>query len=208
VILKGSILPSNVDSGSFFRFVLPAIPAFVLLAASVPLLIPKYGIAFARRTALPPARRIGRRWAIAAVVTLGLVPVGAVAAIHPTEDPNRVLQEAGIAIPVGAIELLATPLAGLTVLGWDAPPASGANVFYRLYRSPSASDHSCTDPYRGVARCVLASPELRTTRRNLAVDSPGPGTWTYRVGAAANWVDNPEMGDVFLLSNPVTVTVP
>ena len=208
VILKGSILPSNVDSGSFFRFVLPAIPAFVLLAASVPLLIPKYGIAFARRTALPPARHIGRRWAIAAVVTLGLVPVGAVAAIHPTEDPNRVLQEAGIATPVGAIELLATSLAGVTVLGWDAPPANGANVFYRLYRSPSASDHSCTDPYRGVARCVLASPQLRTTRRTFAVDRPGPGTWTYRVGAAANWVDNPEMGDVFLLSNPVTVKVP
>ena len=55
---------------------------------------------------------------------------------------------------------------------------------------------------------MLASPELRTTRRSAAVDRPGPGTWTYRVGAAANWVDDPEMGDVFLLSNPVTVTVP
>ena len=55
---------------------------------------------------------------------------------------------------------------------------------------------------------TLASPELRTTRRSAAVDRPGPGTWTYRVGAGANWVDDPEMGDVFLLSNPVTVTVP
>ena len=146
VILKGSILASTVDSGSFFRFVLPAIPAFVLLAASVPLLIPKYGIAFARRTALPPARPIGRRWAIAAVVTLGLVPVGAVAAINPTDDPNRVLQEGGIAAPVGAIELRATSRGDLIALDWDTPRASGANVFYRLYRSPSASDHSCFEP--------------------------------------------------------------
>jgi hypothetical protein len=208
VILKGSVLASTVDSGSFFRFILPAIPAFVLLAASVPLLIPKYGIAFARRAALPPARPIGRRWAIAAVVTLGLVPVGAVAAINPTDDPNRVLQEGGIATPVGAIELRATSHGNLIALDWDAPRASGANIFYRLYGSPSASDHSCFEPTRGVGRCEVASPELRTTRRNFAVDSPGPGTWTYRVGAAANWVDDPEMGDVFLLSNPVTVTVP
>ena len=47
VILKGSTLQSTVDSGSFFRFVLPAIPCIAPLAASVPLLIPKYGIAFA-----------------------------------------------------------------------------------------------------------------------------------------------------------------
>jgi hypothetical protein len=208
VILKGSVLQSTVDSGSFFRFILPAIPAFVLLAASVPLLIPKYGIAFARHTALPPARPIGRRWAIAAVVTLGLVPVGAVAAINPTDDPNRVLQEDGIAKPVGAIELRATSHGNLIALDWDAPRASGANIFYRLYRSPSASDHSCAEATQGVGRCEVASPELRTTRRNFAVDSPGPGTWTYRVGAGANWVDDPEMGDVFLLSNPVTVTVP
>jgi hypothetical protein len=208
VILKGSVLASTVDSGSFFRFILPAIPAFVLLAASVPLLIPKYGIAFARRTALPPARPIGRRWAIAAVVTLGLVPVGAVAAINPTDDPNRVLQEGGIATPVGAIELRATSHGNLIALDWDAPRASGANIFYRLYRSPSASDHSCFEPTRGVGFCEVASPELRTTRRNFAVDRPGPGTWTYRVGAGANWVDDPQMGDVFLLSNPVTVTVP
>ena len=52
------------------------------------------------------------------------------------------------------------------------------------------------------------SVELKTLRKTSAVDRPGPGTWTYRVGAAANWIDDPELGDVFLLSNPVTVTVP
>ena len=208
VILKGSNFAATVDSGSFFRFVLPALPAFVLLAASVPLLIPKYGIAFARRTALAPARSIGRRWVIAAIVALGLVPIGAVAAVHPTEDPTRVLQERGIATPVGAIDLRATSRGDLVALDWDAPPASGANVFYRLYRSPKASDHTCFPAFHGVGRCTLSSPELLTTRRTAATDRPGTGTWTYRVGAAANWVDDTELGDVFLLSNPVTVTVP
>ena len=49
---------------------------------------------------------------------------------------------------------------------------------------------------------------MQTTRDRKVIDRPGPGTWTYRVGAGANWVDDPELGDVFLLSNPVTVTVP
>ena len=52
------------------------------------------------------------------------------------------------------------------------------------------------------------APQLLTTRLTAATDRPGTGTWTYRVGAAANWVDDPELGDVFLLSNPVTVSVP
>jgi len=208
VILKGSTLQSTVDSGSFFRFLLPAIPAFVLLGVAVPLLLPKYGVAFARRTALAPAPIIGRRWVIAAIVTLGLVPIAAVAAVRPIEGPEGVLQERGIATPVAAMELRATPHGQVIALEWDRPPTSGVEVFYRLYRSPAASDHFCLDRYRGAVRCTLASAELRTTRRTAAVDRPGPGTWTYRVGAAANWMDDPELGDVFLLSNPVTVTVP
>ena len=42
-LFKGSAEDATVDSGAFFRFLLPGIPAFLLLAASLPLLIPKYG---------------------------------------------------------------------------------------------------------------------------------------------------------------------
>ena len=49
---------------------------------------------------------------------------------------------------------------------------------------------------------------VRVTRATIAADQPGPGPWTYRVGVGANWLDDPQMGDVFLLSYPVTVTVP
>ena len=107
-VLKGSSDDATVDSGAFFRFLLPAIPAFLLLAASLPLLIPKYGIELARRTALPKPRAIGRRALIAAAVVLGLSPVVAAAASSPLRGPDEVLQHIEIAVPVRGIELEAT----------------------------------------------------------------------------------------------------
>ena len=35
-----------------------------------------------------------------------------------------------------------------------------------------------------------------------------PGRWTYRVGVAANWLDDPSLGDVVLVSAGAVVTVP
>ena len=88
-VLKGSSEDASVDSGAFFRFLLPAIPAFLLLAASLPLLIPKYGIELARRTALPKPRALGRRALVAAVVVLGVFPVVAAAASRRCEGLTR-----------------------------------------------------------------------------------------------------------------------
>ncbi len=107
-VLKGSSDDATVDSGAFFRFLLPAIPAFLLLGASLPLLIPKYGIELARRTALPKPRALGRRALVAAVVVLGLFPVVAAAASSPLRGPDEVLQHIEIAVPVRGIELEAT----------------------------------------------------------------------------------------------------
>ena len=36
----------------------------------------------------------------------------------------------------------------------------------------------------------------------------GKGTWTYRIGVAANYLDDAEGGDVFVVSRPATVKVP
>ena len=62
--------------------------------------------------------------------------------------------------------------------------------------------------YGGADTCEITGEVVRVTRATIAADQPGPGTWTYSVGVGANWLDDPEMGDVFLLSNPVTVSVP
>jgi hypothetical protein len=48
---------------------------------------------------------------------------------------------------------------------------------------------------------------VASTKATSFVDRPGPGTWTYRIGVAANWLNDPNLGDVTLLGRPVTVTV-
>ena len=49
---------------------------------------------------------------------------------------------------------------------------------------------------------------IGATREAMIVDRPPPGTWTYRVGESANWLDDFAYGDVHVASAPVTVTVP
>ncbi len=135
-VLKGSSVDATVDSGAFFRFLLPAIPAFLLLAASLPLLIPKYGVELARRTALPRPRALGRRALVAAAVVLGLFPVVAAAASSPLRGPDEVLQHIEIAVPVADIELEATGQRVIR-LRWSEPDTGSTRVFYKLFRSPA-----------------------------------------------------------------------
>jgi hypothetical protein len=209
LILKGSADQSTVDSGSFFRFVLPAMPAFMLLAAALPLLLPKYGPELARRLPVAGPARVGRRTLIAAAVLLGVVPMVAAAAVQPLKGPDHVLQHMEIAVPVDRSIDLTANIRGRTVsLDWHRPRTTGSAVFYKLFRSPAATDFICFSSGSGGAdACTLVSVELRTTRRTEALDRPGPGTWTYRVGTAANWVNDSDLGDVFLFSKPVTVTI-
>jgi hypothetical protein len=61
---------------------------------------------------------------------------------------------------------------------------------------------------RAADQCRLYTKPVATTRSGSYDDQPGPGTWTYRIGESANWLDDPHLGDVYVLSPPVTVTVP
>jgi hypothetical protein len=49
--------------------------------------------------------------------------------------------------------------------------------------------------------------EVARGRDTVVIDRPGPGTWSYRVGVAANWLDDPEQGDVFVVSGPRNVSL-
>jgi hypothetical protein len=57
-------------------------------------------------------------------------------------------------------------------------------------------------------QCRIYPEAVATARTNSYVDHPGPGTWTYRVGVAANWLDDEKLGDVYVVSRPATATVP
>ena len=208
-LLKGSADQATVDSGSFFRFLMPAMPAFIMLAVAIPLLVPVYGAALARRAQRGPPRSIDWRLVVPVAIVLGIAPIVAAAAATPLDGPEHVLQESGIAVPVDGGWNFTATVRGQTVrLNWKEPSARGTRLFYKVFRSPTVADYLCETRNPGADRCIFSSEALGKVRRTSAVDRPGPGRWTYRVGAAANWVDDPEGGDVFLLSKPVTVTVP
>ena len=80
-------------------------------------------------------------------------------------------------------------------------------MFYKVLRERGRTDVHCHSA-NGVTNCFYSGLLRATTRRTEAVGHPGPGTYTYRIAVAANWLDDPKMGDVFLVSAPVTVSVP
>jgi len=208
-VIKGSAPEASVDSGSFFRFLIPAMPAYLLLVAALPVLVPKYGVELAARTTPPPARAIGRRALVVSVVLLGLIPILSVAAAMPLKGAGDVIQYLDIAVPVdGRLDLSANVRGETVSLDWKQPPTRGSGVFYRVFRSPAATDSICFSRSPGADKCTLVSVEEETLRRTATADHPGPGTWTYRIGVGANWLNDPTLGDVYLVSKPVTVTVP
>jgi hypothetical protein len=48
---------------------------------------------------------------------------------------------------------------------------------------------------------------LSSVRQEQFVDRAPPGRWTYRVGMTANWKNDVSLGDIMILSKPVTVNV-
>ncbi len=206
-VLKGSSDDASVDSGAFFRFLLPAIPAFLLLGASLPLLIPKYGIELARRDGVAQAARPGGarssrpRWCWGCFPSSRRPRPPRCAALTRCSSTSR----SPCRFAGSTSRRRASPSSGCA--GRSPTRARRASSTSSSAARPD-TDYLCFTDGGGADRCTLVSVELKTLRKTSAVDRPGPGTWTYRVGAAANWIDDPELGDVFLLSNPVTVTVP
>ena len=56
--------------------------------------------------------------------------------------------------------------------------------------------------------CQLYAEEVGSLRAASFDDRPGLGNWTYRIGVSANWLNDLKLGDVYVVSPPLTVTVP
>ncbi len=206
-VIKGSDSVSSVDSGSFFRLLLPAIPPLVVMVACLPVLVPRFGPALADRFPVPAPRLPGRRLLIAAAVLLGLVPLVAAAALQPIGGPSRSIILNQIAVPVDpGIGLRASTAGGAVRLTWNDSAEGSSRVFYRVLRKRGPTGVLCLYS-GGAAKCFFSGRPILTTHSTTAVDHPGRGTWTYRIAVGANWLDDPHMGDNFLASAPVTVTV-
>jgi hypothetical protein len=208
VVLKGSSDNASVENGSFFRFLMPAAPALLLMLAAMPVLIPHVGPRLADRFRPPAPRPMSWKVVAVAAVVFGLVPLVAVAAVSPLKGPGTSIQVRRIATLVDGGLGLQGDVSGRTVhLRWRSSSSAGTSVFYRLARTRGPSDVLCEFRPGAADECLSATVPLRAVRRTSATDRPGPGTWTYRIGVSANYRNDPKLGDVFLVSRPVTVTV-
>jgi hypothetical protein len=207
-VVKGADIESSVDSGSFFRLLLPAIPALLLMVAAFPLLVPRYGPALAKRFPAAPPRRVSTWALVAAVVVLGIVPVAAAAAVSPLDGYGRAVVVKGLEIPVDpGLDVRATVDGRRVMLRWKGASQGDTALFYRVLRFRGTPDVTCPPREGAASQCSVVVKRELTTRGTSLVDRPGPGEWSYRVGVGANSVDDPRLGDIFLISPRVGVTL-
>jgi hypothetical protein len=188
---------------------MPAFPCFVLLLASLPLLLPHAPRALRswRPGVSPLSERV--RWGLvaAAVIVTAVVPAATFAAAARTGKLEATtIGTAATPVPANVdIGLSARARGRGVVLTWRSGSSIGGPVFYRVWRSRT-DDLSCP-PSAGATLCTLSSPEVGVTHATRFTERPPAGTWVYRVAVAANWLNDPSYGDPYLVSRPVTVTV-
>jgi hypothetical protein len=225
LLIKGTNERANIEDASFFRLLMPSFPAFLLLLAAIPLLVPAFS--WTRKLFPEPAalteRRVGRRLLCAAVVLLVLVPLVLVSAASPQSTPVAVTEsEQGVYVPVNSFHVTARRVGSTVVLNWRPQLSGSTSPFYVVLRSPQSAPDP-TNPTERVAKegvscrrvgsgssvdCTLYMTRLSATTTTRYVDRPPPGRWTYRVTLSANWIDDPALGDSLVISEPANIEVP
>ena len=213
LLAKGTYIPASIDDASFFRILMPAFPAYLLLAAAVVLLVPGVRARPARSSPLLNGRRLSVALA-AAVLVFAVLPLGVIAATPRLHDLGQLAAKVGnqgSLIPVSsALGITASTRGKLVHLKWRSRSSGAASVFYRVLRTKgSGGGVACAGRLRNSSdNCVLFADEVGSVRSPTFDDQPGPGSWSYRIGIAANWLNDPSLGDVYVVSAPVSVTVP
>jgi hypothetical protein len=212
LLAKGTYIPASVEDASFFRILMPAFPAYLLLAASVVLLVPGARPRSADRPLALHRRRLSFALA-AAIAVFAALPLGVIAAVPRLHDGARSAVRAtdNSLVPASSSVAPAANARNDAVrLTWRPRPSVGGSVFYRVLRVQGAGGGaSCPGRLRNAPdACQLYMNEVGTSRATTFTDRPGRGTWTYRIGVAANWLNDPTLGDIYVVSRPVIVTVP
>jgi hypothetical protein len=219
VIVKGSSDQASVESGILLRLFLPGFPPVLILTACIPLLIPTVGPRIWERFPVRETRLPGRReLAIAGGLVLGLVPVLLFATLKPLHGTQEAKYfDENVIVPVDkSFTVKVGRGGGGELVTWRPPSRQAARVFYRVYRvrpvvqapdptlPPGREGIRClpSSLATGASDCRLEMQFLGTTRAHSFVDKPPAGPWIYRIGLAANWINDENAGDVMLLSGP------
>jgi hypothetical protein len=219
-VVKGSSEAVNVETGSIWRLLMPAFPAYFLLAISIPLLVPVWGERFARRFPVRTRPLRPRSVAfVAAVVLFVATPLAALAVLPPSEgDRAAKLPHQSLFVPhVADFGVRIEAVGDRLRLSWDAPREVGAKQFFVVLRSPQrywfaqaggyVLDGIHCRPGGASRKCTLEMTEVGRVRGTDLTFTDRPGLWTYRVALAANWRNEPERGDILLVSKPLNVQV-
>jgi hypothetical protein len=219
-VVKGSSPSVNVETASIWRLLMPAWPAYFFLAVSLPLLVPVWGGRLPERF---PARLRAVQWSRRALIPVALVlaiPLAGTVLLPPSKGEGAAkLPLQSLFLPVDQdVGLTVTPVVGGLDLRWRAPEPRGADSFFIVYRSPLEYTLSEGDPrviHQGklceptehASRCTIEMSEVGRTRSSRFVDRVPRGRWTYRIGTAANWLNDESQGDPFVISRPLNVSV-
>jgi hypothetical protein len=209
LLLKGTYIPASVDDASIWRILMPAYPAYLLLAAAVVLLVPR--VRARPATTKPPGWGSRQRAALSGIaVAAALVPLGVVTLTPRLNDHGHsALRYGDNLIPVSDVGLRAADSGDAVRLTWR-PTKTRAAVFFRVLRTPDPNGGVyCAGKTRVASSdCEFFTNVPATLRQTSFVDHPGHGTWHYRIGVSANWANDETLGDVYVLSPDVSVTVP
>ena len=206
LVVKGFSPRADIQANSFWRLLMPAWPAYLLLFAAIPLLVPTLAHRLGDRLRAPSSPPVARRWLVVVAVLTVVVPATAMAVSSPLEGPSRALtqDDAGNFILTSvdeSVELRVERVPDGNRLTWDDGPWR-AGVFYRVYRS-EGDDVECenTDGHPAQS-CYFFGTLLESVRERELLDAGAPPGTTYRIGVGTNWVDDPAFGDVFAFSPP------
>ena len=208
VLVKGSYSGAGIEDGSLFRIMMPSYPAFILLLASVPLLVPHAPSKLRawRPAFTTPSRNV--RWGLASVAVLvtALVPLAAIGFASTSGTDRASAQTTIMPLPANVnLGVHAQAVDGHVTLRWRGQHPLGGPVFYRIWRD--RKDGLTCAPQPGASICNVTMPEIGVSKTNRFVDHPPRGRWVYRIAVAANWLDDPGYGDSYLIGDPFMITV-
>jgi hypothetical protein len=208
LVVKGMNENADIQANTFWRLLMPAWPAYLILFASIPLLVPTLFRRLGPRLAQPNDRSLRARWVVVALVLAVLIPAAATATSTTIAPPTPAIvpftESGDILTPVDtSIELTSERVGDGLRLSWTGQPWR-ADVFYRVYRGTRPDgDLACTTQANVRWVCFFHGEPLATTReQTFVVANPEAGA-TYRVGVGTNWANDPNLGDIFVFSPPV-----
>ncbi|MDQ3121290.1 MAG: hypothetical protein M3Q59_01990, partial [Actinomycetota bacterium] len=205
LVVKGFSTRADIQANTFWRLLMPAWPAYLILFASIPLLVPTFARRLGDRIRPASVSPVAWAWVAVAVALTVVLPAAVIAASSPSTRPERAVfqDDAGnyIMTPIAEdVDLQVETTDRGRSLSWTSGGPWRSDVFYRVYRH-DGRDVECENADGAISfYCFIRSFPIATTRDTKYLDREAPpGAW-YRIGVGTNWLDDDTQGDVFAFS--------